>query len=236
MRLGHQHPRGPGSLPRLLDAVDRGGNSHLYRFHLTSPPSRVARCSRRKLPGRAAGVYADGARRDRGAGAGRDGARRGTGRRGGPRVDFYAVGPSMMARRRRAPLAFVVFDVPHLAGEPTIGLTYRDRRRLLELLELDGPAWCTRAVVRRGGRRGARGVRPVAARGPGRQAGRLPVRAGEALSALAEGEVRGLAGAPRAAASRAIAVGDGGVVQRVRRAPFVHPCPGYRRRAGRSLR
>ena len=49
----------------------------------------------------------------------------------------------MAARRRRAPLAFVVFDVPHLAGEPTIGLSYRDRRRLLELLELDGPAWCT---------------------------------------------------------------------------------------------
>jgi ATP-dependent DNA ligase len=42
-----------------------------------------------------------------------------------------------------APLAYVVFDLPHLAGEPTIGLTYRDRRRLLELLELNGPAWCT---------------------------------------------------------------------------------------------
>ena len=49
----------------------------------------------------------------------------------------------MAARRRRAPLAYVVLDVPHLAGEPTIGLTYRDRRRLLELLELNGPAWCT---------------------------------------------------------------------------------------------
>ena len=62
---------------------------------------------------------------------------------GGAGVDFYAVAPSMAARRRRAPLAYVVFDVPHLAGEPTIGLTYRDRRRLLELLELNGPAWCT---------------------------------------------------------------------------------------------
>ena len=28
-------------------------------------------------------------------------------------------------------------------AKPTIGLTYRDRRRLLELLELNGPAWCT---------------------------------------------------------------------------------------------
>ena len=63
---------------------------------------------------------------------------------GGRGVDFYKVAPSMMAvRRRRAPLAYVVFDVPHLAGEPTIGLTYRDRRRLLELLELSAPAWCT---------------------------------------------------------------------------------------------
>ena len=62
---------------------------------------------------------------------------------GGTAGDFYKVAPSMAARRRRAPLAYVVFDVPHLAGEPTIGLTYRDRRRLLELLELKGPAWCT---------------------------------------------------------------------------------------------
>ena len=62
---------------------------------------------------------------------------------GGTAGDFYKVAPSMAARRRRASLAFVVFDVPHLAGEPTIGLTYRDRRRLLELLELNGPAWCT---------------------------------------------------------------------------------------------
>jgi bifunctional non-homologous end joining protein LigD len=62
---------------------------------------------------------------------------------GGRSADFYSVGPSMAARRRRAPLAFVVFDVPHLAGEPTTGLIYRNRRRLLELLELNGPAWCT---------------------------------------------------------------------------------------------
>jgi bifunctional non-homologous end joining protein LigD len=62
---------------------------------------------------------------------------------GGRGIDFYAVAPSMATRRRRAPLAFVAFDVPHLADEPTIGLSYRDRRRLLVLLELAGPAWCT---------------------------------------------------------------------------------------------
>jgi bifunctional non-homologous end joining protein LigD len=61
----------------------------------------------------------------------------------GRSVDFYAVGPSMMARRRTAPLTFVTFDVPHLAGRATTGLAHRDRRRLLELLELGGPAWCT---------------------------------------------------------------------------------------------
>jgi bifunctional non-homologous end joining protein LigD len=62
---------------------------------------------------------------------------------GGRSVDFYSVGPSMMARRRSAPLTFVVFDVPHLAGEATTSLPYSHRRRLLELLEVDGPAWCT---------------------------------------------------------------------------------------------
>jgi bifunctional non-homologous end joining protein LigD len=62
---------------------------------------------------------------------------------GGRGVDFYAVEPSMAARRRRAPLAYVVFDAPHLAGEPILGLPYRDRRRLLDLLDLTGPAWCT---------------------------------------------------------------------------------------------
>jgi|tagenome__1003787_1003787.scaffolds.fasta_scaffold19412817_1 bifunctional non-homologous end joining protein LigD len=49
----------------------------------------------------------------------------------------------MAARRRRTPLTFVAFDAPVVAGELTISLPYRKRRRLLELLELEGPAWCT---------------------------------------------------------------------------------------------
>jgi bifunctional non-homologous end joining protein LigD len=57
--------------------------------------------------------------------------------------EFYEVGPSMAARRRRTPLAFVAFDVPHLAAEPTTALAYQERRRLLELLDLSGPSWCT---------------------------------------------------------------------------------------------
>src|SRR3954453_1009701 len=32
-------------------------------------------------------------------------------------VDFYAVRPSMAARRRRTPLTFVAFDAPVVAGE-----------------------------------------------------------------------------------------------------------------------
>jgi bifunctional non-homologous end joining protein LigD len=62
---------------------------------------------------------------------------------GGRGIDFYSVAPSMAARRRRAPLAFACFDVPHLADEPTTSFAYRDRRRLLALLELSGPSWCT---------------------------------------------------------------------------------------------
>jgi bifunctional non-homologous end joining protein LigD len=65
---------------------------------------------------------------------------------GGRGADFYKVGPSAAARQPEVRLAFVAFDVPYLAGESTLGLTYRERRGLLEQLELDGPAWCTMAV------------------------------------------------------------------------------------------
>jgi bifunctional non-homologous end joining protein LigD len=61
----------------------------------------------------------------------------------GRSVDFYSVGPSMMARRRQASLCFVAFDVPHVVGESTTHLPYRERRRLLEALQFRGPAWCT---------------------------------------------------------------------------------------------
>jgi bifunctional non-homologous end joining protein LigD len=58
--------------------------------------------------------------------------------------DFYRLGPQMARRRRPAiGLTFVAFDVLHLAGEDTTQLPWRQRRRLLEILELQGPAWCT---------------------------------------------------------------------------------------------
>ncbi len=57
--------------------------------------------------------------------------------------DFYRLAPQMMARHRKTTLTFVAFDVVHLAGNPIVDLAYVHRRRLLELLELTGPAWCT---------------------------------------------------------------------------------------------
>jgi bifunctional non-homologous end joining protein LigD len=62
--------------------------------------------------------------------------------------DFYRVTPELSARRRRAgfrpptPLTFVAFDVLWL-DEPVIDRPYRERRTLLESLNLTGPAWCT---------------------------------------------------------------------------------------------
>lgn len=49
------------------------------------------------------------------------------------------------ARRlaREVPVVFVVFDLLWLDGHSTLPLPYEDRRRLLDQLALDGPAWQT---------------------------------------------------------------------------------------------
>ena len=39
------------------------------------------------------------------------------------------------------PVRYLIFDVLHLDGAPTIGLPYRQRRQLLAELELDGASW-----------------------------------------------------------------------------------------------
>jgi bifunctional non-homologous end joining protein LigD len=57
--------------------------------------------------------------------------------------DFYDLAPRMVARRRSEALTFVAFDVLVLDGTDVMHLPYRDRRHLLELLELDGATWCT---------------------------------------------------------------------------------------------
>jgi bifunctional non-homologous end joining protein LigD len=54
--------------------------------------------------------------------------------------------PSAIRRRaQEAPVNYVIFDLLHLDGTDTMGLPYRERRALLEQLELSGPHWQTPA-------------------------------------------------------------------------------------------
>lgn len=55
------------------------------------------------------------------------------------------------AVRRRMhdiPATYVIFDLLYLDGHTTMGLSYEERRRLLDQLELEGPAWRTPAYHR----------------------------------------------------------------------------------------
>jgi bifunctional non-homologous end joining protein LigD len=49
----------------------------------------------------------------------------------------------VLHRRSETPVMFVVFDVLELDGQPTGGLPYVERRRILEDAKLIGPAWFT---------------------------------------------------------------------------------------------
>jgi bifunctional non-homologous end joining protein LigD len=60
--------------------------------------------------------------------------------------DFYKLGPQLARRRGAQAVTFAASDLLHLAGESTLSLTWQQRRRLLELLEVEGPAWCTLPV------------------------------------------------------------------------------------------
>lgn len=51
---------------------------------------------------------------------------------------FPLVGARILHGRREIPVAFAVFDVLALNGESTMTLTYSERRKLLESLDLDG--------------------------------------------------------------------------------------------------
>jgi bifunctional non-homologous end joining protein LigD len=46
---------------------------------------------------------------------------------------------------KELPVTYVIFDLLWLDGHSTMSLTYEDRRRLLESLELEGPRWQTPA-------------------------------------------------------------------------------------------
>jgi bifunctional non-homologous end joining protein LigD len=51
-------------------------------------------------------------------------------------------------RVRDTPVTYVIFDLLYLDGRSTLPLAYEDRRRVLEALELEGPAWRTPAYHR----------------------------------------------------------------------------------------
>ena len=51
-------------------------------------------------------------------------------------------------RQRDTPVTYVIFDLLYLDGRSTMPLGYEERRRLLEALELEGPAWRTPAYHR----------------------------------------------------------------------------------------
>jgi bifunctional non-homologous end joining protein LigD len=57
---------------------------------------------------------------------------------------MHLTGEAAVKRRSKdCPVTYVVFDLLWLDGHLTTGLSYRDRRRLLGELELDGPSWRT---------------------------------------------------------------------------------------------
>jgi bifunctional non-homologous end joining protein LigD len=61
--------------------------------------------------------------------------------------DFYRLGPNLRSSSRKD-ITFVAFDLLVLDDDNLCNLPYRDRRRLLNALDLFGPGWCTiRALV-----------------------------------------------------------------------------------------
>jgi bifunctional non-homologous end joining protein LigD len=61
--------------------------------------------------------------------------------------DFYRLGPNLRSASRRD-ITFVAFDLLVLDDDNLCNRPYRERRRLLDELDLVGPGWCTiRALV-----------------------------------------------------------------------------------------
>ncbi len=50
---------------------------------------------------------------------------------------------SIPSRQAEVPISFMIFDLLYLDGRQLLGEPYRERRRLLERLGLEGPAWKT---------------------------------------------------------------------------------------------
>ena len=53
---------------------------------------------------------------------------------------------NVAARMADTPVVYLLFDVLHLDGQPTMGLPYTERREILEELSLAGPCWQTPAA------------------------------------------------------------------------------------------
>ncbi|HUP72235.1 MAG TPA: hypothetical protein VM282_04245 [Acidimicrobiales bacterium] len=62
---------------------------------------------------------------------------------GDDNIDFYALGRRMLTARAARTVTLCALDVLWLDGIDCTQLPYRDRRRVPEMLELSGPAWCT---------------------------------------------------------------------------------------------
>jgi bifunctional non-homologous end joining protein LigD len=61
--------------------------------------------------------------------------------------DFYRLGPNLRSSSRRD-ITFVAFDLLVLDDDNLCDRPYRERRRLLDELDLFGPGWCTiRALI-----------------------------------------------------------------------------------------
>jgi bifunctional non-homologous end joining protein LigD len=57
--------------------------------------------------------------------------------------DFPLVCERMLMRRHHVPVVYVIFDVLYLGGHSLMGEPYRERRRQLEALNLNGVYWRT---------------------------------------------------------------------------------------------
>ena len=64
-------------------------------------------------------------------------------------TNFPLVCRRVLNRDMSIPLTFVVFDLLRQKGVDLTSQPYGDRRRKLERLKLDGPAWKTAETVRR---------------------------------------------------------------------------------------
>ncbi len=98
-------------------------------------------------------------------------------------------------KMREVPVTYVIFDLLWLDGHSTLSLTYEDRRRLLESLELEGPAVAHARIPGRGRGGAAGSEQGPGHRGDRRQASGLPLRARAPRVGLDQGQERDQPGA-----------------------------------------